>query len=193
MRTFPASFPHTVWFFSDYFWVLILSSLFFAFWVCFFVVVFFLFLIKSLIFGVCGVFGFTNLYRLQNKDVSVSIYVVKHDVKCEGQVRKSLKIAIPKNCPKLSSIPVYSTWASGLALGDPQKEPRFRDLKFSWDSMARILFMSHTKNPFNVLTQKRLIVKDTYLKFNSEFSPEKLPKPKKKGSSSNHHFSGASC
>ena len=30
-------------------------------------------------------------------------------------------------------------------------------------------------------------------KFNSEFSPEKLPGPKRKGSSSNHHFSGASC
>ena len=30
-------------------------------------------------------------------------------------------------------------------------------------------------------------------KFNSEFSPEKLPKPNRKGLSSNHHFSGASC
>ena len=30
-------------------------------------------------------------------------------------------------------------------------------------------------------------------KFNSEFSPEKLPKPNRKGSSSNHYFSGASC
>ena len=27
-------------------------------------------------------------------------------------------------------------------------------------------------------------------KFNSEFTPEKLPKPNRKGSSSNHHFSG---
>ena len=30
-------------------------------------------------------------------------------------------------------------------------------------------------------------------KFNSEFTPEKLPKPNRKGASSNHHFSGASC
>ena len=33
----------------------------------------------------------------------------------------------------------------------------------------------------------------TLPKFNSEFTPEKLPKPNRKGSSSKHHFSGASC
>ena len=32
---------------------------------------------------------------------------------------------------------------------------------------------------------------NTLPKLNSEFTPEKLPKPKRKGSSSNHHFSGA--
>ena len=32
---------------------------------------------------------------------------------------------------------------------------------------------------------------DTLPKFNSELSPEKLPKPNRKGSSSKHHFSGA--
>ena len=30
-------------------------------------------------------------------------------------------------------------------------------------------------------------------KFNSEFTPANVPGPKRKGSSSNHHFSGASC
>ena len=90
MKTFPASFPHTIGFFSHYFLfflrvfasfennlqmrtfpasfphtigcfsVLILSSLFFAF-LFFFV---FLFWIKSLFFGVCGVCGFTTLVYL---------------------------------------------------------------------------------------------------------------------------------
>ena len=43
-------------------WALILFSLFFAFWVCFFVD--YLFWIRSLFFGVCGVCGFATLVYL---------------------------------------------------------------------------------------------------------------------------------
>ena len=61
MRTFPASFPHTIWCFSDYF--LSLDFVFIIF--CFFVFLcFLLFWIKSLFFGVCGVCGFTTLVYL---------------------------------------------------------------------------------------------------------------------------------
>ena len=58
----PASFPHTIWSFSDYFLSLDFVFMIFAFLVCFFVD--FLFWIKSLFFGVCGVCGFTTLVYL---------------------------------------------------------------------------------------------------------------------------------